>query len=138
MAKGDYTEVFKGADDQWYWHRRAANNRNIATGGEGFVSEANAERAAHRAFPDDEVGVLPIWIWGLILLVALYGAILLGRYIESDSTPSRPVPVTTTTIESQPTTTESSGHTGTTVDPTTTVVAVGTTVTTDPALPRTG
>ena len=30
---------------QWYWHLKAANNEIIATGGEGYTTEANCLHA---------------------------------------------------------------------------------------------
>lgn len=40
-------EVWKSGKS-WYWHFRAKNGRIVSTGGEGFVSKANAIRAAKR------------------------------------------------------------------------------------------
>lgn len=39
-----YFQKFEGADGHWYWRLRATNNRTIAQG-EGYVSEANVDRA---------------------------------------------------------------------------------------------
>jgi uncharacterized protein YegP (UPF0339 family) len=45
-AKTDDFEAF-GSGTSWYWHATApSNGKTVATGGESFVSKANAERAA--------------------------------------------------------------------------------------------
>lgn len=40
-------QVYKGRDG-WRWRMVAANGRKVATSGEAFASEANADRAADR------------------------------------------------------------------------------------------
>lgn len=45
-AKTANYAIFVGSDTMWYWHGKASNGEKIATGGEAFVSEYNAQRAA--------------------------------------------------------------------------------------------
>lgn len=66
---GDRTEVFEGEDGEWRWRRVAANNRIIATSGEGFDSKWNAERSAERVFPVRS-SVQP-WVVFVLVLVCL-------------------------------------------------------------------
>lgn len=43
------TEIYQGADGQWYWRGRNTRNHKITvTGGEGYVSKSNAKRAVRR------------------------------------------------------------------------------------------
>lgn len=39
---------FQGLGKQWYWRLVAKNNHIIATGGEGYASRRNVERAVNR------------------------------------------------------------------------------------------
>ena len=43
------SDVFKGKDDQWYWHLQAANGEIVAQS-EGYGSEAAAERGLEAMF----------------------------------------------------------------------------------------
>ena len=36
-----YYEVFRNHSNQWYWHLKAANNKIIATSGEGYWNKAD-------------------------------------------------------------------------------------------------
>lgn len=54
MADGDYTDVFMDEGGVWRWHRKAANHKIIATSGESFDSQRNAERAAARAYDEED------------------------------------------------------------------------------------
>lgn len=46
MAPVDYFDIFEGVNKQWYWNLHdGGNHAIIATGGEGFVSYSNAQRA---------------------------------------------------------------------------------------------
>lgn len=38
--------TFQGGDAKWYWHARASNNKNVASGGRRYDSQANAAAAA--------------------------------------------------------------------------------------------
>lgn len=40
-------KVFKGADEQFYWRLEAGNDEVVASGGEGYSSEASAKRAVN-------------------------------------------------------------------------------------------
>lgn len=51
------SEVWPGADGQWYRAHLAANGQTISDS-EGYVSESNAVRAARDEFPDLPVYVL--------------------------------------------------------------------------------
>lgn len=49
-------ETFKGEDRYWYWHvKNRRNHRRQATGGEGFESRRNAERAMRTVIKGSQV-----------------------------------------------------------------------------------
>jgi uncharacterized protein YegP (UPF0339 family) len=50
-SNADYIEVFQDVDGQWRWHARAKNHEIVAIGGEPFVIEFDARRAAQTTFP---------------------------------------------------------------------------------------
>jgi len=47
-------EVFKGANNKWYFHVRATNGK-ITSASQGYSTKGNAQRAAKRQFPDLEI-----------------------------------------------------------------------------------
>jgi uncharacterized protein YegP (UPF0339 family) len=43
------TEIYEGADGQWYWRgRNTKNHKIVMSGGEGYASKGNAKRAVRR------------------------------------------------------------------------------------------
>jgi hypothetical protein len=104
----DYTEFEEGADGQFYWHRRAGNNQNLAVGGEGFHDRDAAVTSYNRArdsmVHDAGIGVppmaapAPIYVterasipWPVLFAFILLGiglGVLLAQLLDSDSTPS--------------------------------------------------
>lgn len=48
----DRVEVWQGADRQWYWHAKAANNETVAEG-EGYVNKSDLLDQVFRLFGDD-------------------------------------------------------------------------------------
>jgi hypothetical protein len=50
-SHGDLVEVFRGDDDQWYWHVRARGNNEGVGGGEGHPRRQDAVTAAERHHP---------------------------------------------------------------------------------------
>lgn len=51
---GDRTEVYVDTAGEWRWRRIAPNGEVIADSGEGYTREADAHRAAERAFRSEE------------------------------------------------------------------------------------
>lgn len=92
-VENDYTEYIEGDDGEWYWHRRAGNNKNIAVGGEGFEDRDNAVTSYNRAresfVHDAGIGVAPLaapipvlvteqtsYKWRDVVFFVLMGAII--------------------------------------------------------------
>ncbi len=48
----DTVEVFKSADGDWWWHRKAANGEIVSDSGEGYERPGYAVHAALRANKD--------------------------------------------------------------------------------------
>ncbi len=46
----DKIEIFQDKAGEWRWHRQAANGEIIASSGEGYTRQEDAQRAADRAF----------------------------------------------------------------------------------------
>lgn len=53
---GERVELFRGDDEQWYFHRVAANNEKVASS-EGYKNFGDAEGEARKLFPDTYVFV---------------------------------------------------------------------------------
>lgn len=53
----DTVTIFKDANDEWRWHRQAANNRIVGDSGEGYIRKSAAiTMAEHVNGPEsDEV-----------------------------------------------------------------------------------
>lgn len=49
-----YIRVFKGADQQWYYEPRSANNKTLSTS-EAYTRGSDATRAAQKAYPGVEI-----------------------------------------------------------------------------------
>lgn len=57
MPQNRWVELFKGANDKWYFHIKAANGE-VTSASQGYTTRAGARKAIRRDWPGMTVKVL--------------------------------------------------------------------------------